>query len=100
MTFENKSFFQRKPDRVRAFRLTTEGNVPVGHAEEPWLHTAIAEKKLARGPAGGWFVRQEPVGANNVWTMGVYPGDWIVCHDSDGRLEAMTDTRFRAVFDA
>lgn len=97
--FENASFFQRKPDRVRAFRLTAEGNVPVTYAEEPWLKAAIAERRLTRGPEGGWFVRQEPAG-NSVWTSGVYPGDWLVRHDSDGRLEAMTDERFRGLFDA
>lgn len=91
-SFENEERYRRKPDIVQALRLTAEGNVPIMHATAVWLAPAIARQALRHSDAG-WFANT----GNSL--QAAYPGDWLVHHDADGRVEVLTDESFRARFE-
>ncbi len=93
-SFENEERYRRKPDLVQAVRLTAEGNVPIMHADTHWIKIAVADKRLQHGLQGGWF-------AGHAGTLqAAYPGDWLVHHDADRRVEVVGDEAFRARFEA
>lgn len=86
--------YQRRPDRIRAFRLTDNGNIPLEMAHASWVTRAIAEHKLKQGPKGGWFV------GSGVHLRAAYAGDWILCHARNKAVEAMSSTVFDALFES
>ncbi len=93
MSFENQERYRRKPDLVQAVRLTAEGNVPITHADADWIKRALADKRLQ------WTGTQYFVNVGSIYATAAYPGDWLTLHD-DGRLEALTDGRFREMYEA
>lgn len=94
MTFENQVTYRRKPETVRAARLTAEGNIAIKYN---WIEKLIAERRLVHTDRGWWV--QHPRGGYTSHTQALYPGDWIVLHDGSGALEVWNDERFQSMFD-
>lgn len=93
MSFENHTYYQRKPDPVTAVRLTAQGAIPVGHAGMAWIVRARAEGQLTAGPMGGLFVS----GGNG--TRAAYGGDWVLRHETDGTMDVLPHERFEALYE-
>lgn len=93
MTFENQVTYRRKPETVRAARLTAEGNIAIKYN---WIEKLIAERRLVHTDRGWWV---NHVGLGKRTTMAVYPGDWIVLDDAMDALSVWNDERFRSMFD-
>lgn len=82
--------YRRKPETVRAARVTPDGLIGI---KLNWIERLIAEKRLAWG-GQNWWANPATIG-----TRAAYPGDWIVLHDGSEALEVMSDERFRALYE-
>lgn len=94
MTFnEHNLTFQSRPESVHAVRVSERGLIVAPGISLAWIDRLIAEKRLQRGETQ-WFVKPQ-----ELRTIAVYPGDWIVEYDATRHLMVMSDEVFRRRFE-
>lgn len=87
------SFYRRRPDPIRAVRLTKEGAIPITDSGLPWIEAARAAGQLQYTYGSFW------VGMPGR-TRAAYPGDWIVQHQIGGRCEVLSPEDFEATYES